>query len=344
MGRLQTYTLMSKFALIVPVYNEKEAIPLFCQKVQEILGPTSLGNPINSKLSEHGPNLSSLAKTTSTRHQDSFQIVFIDDGSTDGTSELLDELSTKESNISVVHFVRNFGKEAALMCGLEKTTKFDAVIPIDVDLQDPIEVIPQLIERFHQGYDYVLAQRSDRGSDSFCKRKTAEWFYKVHNHLSHDKISENVGDFRLLARKAADNVILLKEKCLFMKGIFSWPEDPAKTAIVSYKRDPRQAGKTKFNPIKLWTLALEGIFNFSTIPLKVWTYIGFAFSFLSVGYMLFIITQKFIFGIDVPGYASLMCVILLLGGLQLIGIGIIGEYLARIFKEVKQRPRWIVRE
>lgn len=230
------------------------------------------------------------------------------------------------------------------MCGLEETKDFDGVIPIDVDLQDPIEVVPKLIEKFHEGFEYVLAQRIDRSTDPFFKRKTAELFYKIHNWLSHDKIPENVGDFRLLARKSADNVLLLKERCLFMKRIFSWPEDPSKTVLVPYKRDPRVAGKTKFNAVKLWSLALDGIFNFSTFPLKIWTYIGSSVSLLAILYMLFIIFQKFAYGIDVPGYPSLMCVILFFGGLQLMGIGIIGEYLARIFKEVKDRPRWIIRK
>lgn len=316
---------MSKFALIVPVHNEKEAIPLFCEQVRKKL----LTPPLH---------------ISKQKEVDSITIVFIDDGSTDGTSELLDDLSSKDENIKVFHFVRNFGKEAALMCGLEETKDFDGVIPIDVDLQDPIEVVPKLIEKFHEGFEYVLAQRIDRSTDPFFKRKTAELFYKIHNWLSHDKIPENVGDFRLLARKSADNVLLLKERCLFMKGIFSWPEDPSKTVLVPYKRDPRVAGKTKFNAVKLWSLALDGIFNFSTFPLKIWTYIGSSVSLLAILYMLFIIFQKFAYGIDVPGYPSLMCVILFFGGLQLMGIGIIGEYLARIFKEVKDRPRWIIRK
>ncbi len=238
-------------------------------------------------------------------------------------------------------FTRNFGKEPALFAGLEYATG-DAVIPIDVDLQDPIEVIPALINKWQEGYDVVLAKRLDRSSDSFFKRKSAEWFYKLHNKISKPTIEENVGDFRLMSRDVVENIKQLPERNLFMKGVLSWVG--GKTAIVEYTRAERSAGATKFNGWKLWNLALEGITSFSTAPLRIWTYIGFFVAALAFVYGSYMIIGKLFFGTPVPGYPSLLVSILFLGGIQLIGIGVLGEYIGRIYIEAKERPRYILKK
>ncbi|WP_347337940.1 glycosyltransferase family 2 protein [Photobacterium angustum] len=297
-------------SLIVPVYNEEEAIPLFYKEVK-------------SKLSAYN-----------------FEIIFINDGSNDKTEDVINELQVNDKIIKMINFSRNFGKEAALFAGLE-AAKGDAVIPIDVDLQDPIEVIPEMIERWENGYDVVLAKRIDRSTDSVIKRKTAEWFYSIHNKISSPKIESNVGDFRLMSRSVVNNILLLPERNLFMKGILSWVG--GNVYIIEYKRAERIAGETKFNGWKLWNLALEGITSFSTIPLRVWTYVGISISLLSFIYGLWMIIEHMVWGNSVPGYSSIMVSILFLGGIQLIGIGILGEYIGRIYIESKKRPRYLVK-
>ncbi|ELI1308305.1 glycosyltransferase, partial [Salmonella enterica subsp. enterica serovar Brandenburg] len=233
-----------------------------------------------------------------------------------------------------------FGKEPALFAGLDHATG-DAVIPIDVDLQDPIEVIPHLIEKWQAGADMVLAKRSDRSTDGRMKRKTAEWFYKLHNKISNPKIEENVGDFRLMSREVVENIKQMPERNLFMKGVLSWVG--GKTDVVEYARAERIAGDSKFNGWKLWNLALEGITSFSTFPLRIWTYIGLFIAGMSFLYGAWMIIDKLIFGNNVPGYPSLLVSVLFLGGVQLIGIGILGEYIGRIYIETKQRPKYILK-
>ncbi len=235
---------------------------------------------------------------------------------------------------------RNFGKEAALTAGLDEAHG-EAVIPIDADLQDPPELIPTLISHWREGYEVVLAKRSDRLSDGFLKRKTAGLFYRLHNHISDTAIPENVGDFRLIDRAVVTALHALPERRRFMKGLFAWVG--FKTATVEYARATRVAGKTKFGGWRLWNFALEGITSFSTIPLRVWTYLGTSFAVIGFLYALFIIVRVLVFGKDTPGFASLLVAILFLGGVQLIGIGVIGEYIGRIYIESKQRPIYIVR-
>ncbi|POU38773.1 glycosyltransferase, partial [Pantoea sp. PSNIH5] len=237
-------------------------------------------------------------------------------------------------------FTRNFGKEPALFAGLEHATG-DAVIPIDVDLQDPVEVIPQLIAKWQEGADVVLAKRTDRSTDGHLKRKTAEWFYRLHNKISSPKIEENVGDFRLMSRETVEHIRLLPERNLFMKGILSWVG--GRVEVVEYTRAERVAGTTKFNGWKLWNLALEGITSFSTFPLRMWTYIGLAVAALSFLYGAWMIVDKVIWGNPVRGYPSIMVSILFLGGVQLIGIGVLGEYIGRIYIETKRRPKYILK-
>lgn len=302
-----------KISLVVPVFNEEATIPIFYKTVREYEG-----------LQQH-----------------EVEIVFINDGSKDTTESIIKSLAVSDPLVVPLSFTRNFGKEPALFAGLDHATG-DAVIPIDVDLQDPIEVIPHLIEKWQTGADMVLAKRSDRSTDSRLKRKSAEWFYKLHNKISSPKIEENVGDFRLMSREMVENIKLMPERNLFMKGILSWVG--GRTDVVEYSRAERVAGASKFNGWKLWNLALEGITSFSTFPLRIWTYIGLGVSFIAFLYAAWMIIDKLIWGNPVPGYPSLMTAILFLGGVQLIGIGVLGEYMGRIYIETKRRPKYILKK
>lgn len=301
-----------KISLVVPVFNEEDAIPIFYKTVREF-----------EALKEY-----------------EIEIVFINDGSKDATESIINALGVADPLVVPLSFTRNFGKEPALFAGLDRATG-DAVIPIDVDLQDPIEVIPHMIEKWQAGADMVLAKRTDRSTDGHIKRKSAEWFYKLHNKISNPKIEENVGDFRLMSRAIVENIKLLPERNLFMKGILSWVG--GKTDVVEYARAERVAGDSKFNGWKLWNLALEGITSFSTVPLRMWTYIGLVVAGLSFFYGAWMIVDTLAFGNPVRGYPSLLVSILFLGGIQLIGIGVLGEYIGRIYVEVKNRPRYIIK-
>ncbi|PIE45930.1 MAG: glycosyltransferase [Gammaproteobacteria bacterium] len=302
-----------KISLVVPVFNEEEMIPIFYQAVRNY-----------AQLKAYQVN-----------------IIFIDDGSSDNTAHVLQALAKQDEQVDFLSFTRNFGKESALFAGLEHADG-DVIIPIDVDLQDPIEVIPDLLAQWQAGADIVLAQRTERESDSFMKRRTAKWFYKVHNLVSEPKIEENVGDFRLMSKEVVDSITQLSERNLFMKGILSWVG--YKQAIVTYRRPPRQAGKSKFNMWKLWNLALQGITSFSTAPLKISTYLGLFIAVFSFIYGGWLIVDKLLNGNPVPGYPSLMASILFLGGVQLIAIGILGEYVGRIYIETKRRPRYLLKK
>ena len=300
-----------KISLVVPVFNEEDAIPIFYQAVRKELPEYEV------------------------------EIVFINDGSKDGTESIINALAVSDPLVKPLSFTRNFGKEPALFAGLEHATG-DAVIPIDVDLQDPVEVIPKLIAKWQEGADVVLAKRTDRSTDGHLKRKTAEWFYRLHNKISSPKIEENVGDFRLMSRETVEHIKRLPERNLFMKGVLSWVG--GRVEIVEYTRAERVAGTTKFNGWKLWNLALEGITSFSTFPLRMWTYIGLAVAALSFLYGAWMIVDKVIWGNPVRGYPSIMVSILFLGGVQLIGIGVLGEYIGRIYIETKRRPKYLIKE
>jgi len=302
-----------KISLVVPVFNEEEAIPIFYKSIREYSG-----------LSEH-----------------EVEIVFINDGSKDSTESIINALSISDKNVKPLNFTRNFGKEPALFAGLAYATG-DAIIPIDVDLQDPIEVIPLLIERWKAGADMVLAKRADRSTDGRLKRASAEMFYKLHNKISTPSIEENVGDFRLMSRDIVDTINQMPERNLFMKGILSWVGGAVD--IVEYVRAERVAGSTKFNGWKLWNLALEGITSFSTFPLRVWTYIGLIISAVSFIYGAWMILDTIVWGNAVRGYPSMIVSILFLGGVQLIGIGVLGEYIGRIYIETKSRPRFVLKK
>lgn len=300
-----------KISLVVPVFNEEDAIPIFYKTVREF-----------EDLKQY-----------------EVEIVFINDGSKDATESIIRSLAIADPLVVALSFTRNFGKEPALFAGLDHATG-EAVIPIDVDLQDPINVIPHLIDKWQAGAEMVLAKRTDRSTDGRLKRKTAEWFYKLHNKISNPKIEENVGDFRLMSRGVVENIKLLPERNLFMKGILSWVG--GKTDVVEYTRAERIAGDSKFNGWKLWNLALEGITSFSTFPLRMWTYIGLLVAGLSFLYGAWMIIDTIAFGNPVRGYPSLLVSILFLGGVQLIGIGVLGEYIGRIYTESKNRPRYIL--
>ncbi|MDD2501754.1 MAG: glycosyltransferase family 2 protein [Geobacter sp.] len=304
---------MPTLSIICPMYNEEAALPAFFQRLVPVLETTGMG----------------------------YEIVCVNDGSRDATLARLLEMRQQYPAITILNLSRNFGKEAALTCGIDHAGGA-AVIPIDVDLQDPPELIPEMIALWRQGFDVVLAQRGDRSADNLLKRKTAEWFYRLHNAIADAPIPPNVGDFRLMDRRVVDVLKSLPERRRFMKGLFSWVG--FRQAVVQYRRDPRQAGHSKFSGWRLWNFALEGITSFSTMPLRVWSYLGLFIAFLSFAYGSFIVGRVLILGRDMPGYASLITVVLFLGGVQLIGLGVLGEYLGRIYTETKQRPIYIVRD
>jgi len=270
-----------------------------------------------------------------------FEVVCIDDGSTDKTLEELKVLVKEDSRFHVLELSRNFGKEAAMTAGIDAANG-DAIIPFDADLQDPPNVIPKLIEEWENGFDVVLARRIDRSSDGFLKRKTAELFYAFHNKLSPMKIPPNVGDFRLMNRASIESLKTLPERQRFMKGLFAWVG--YKTGYVDYTRMPRTIGKSKFSGWKLWNFAIEGITSFSIAPLRIWTYIGTMGAVFSALYGMWFLFITLTQGNPVPGYPSLLISILFLGSVQLISIGILGEYIGRIYLESKQRPKYIVRQ
>lgn len=304
-----------KISVVVPFYNEGAGVVHFYQKISTILNGLS---------------------------QYQFELVCVDDGSSDNTLAQLIELSKQDARVQVIEFSRNFGKEAALTAGIDFASG-DAVIPIDADLQDPPELIGKMISLWNEGAEVVLAKRVDRSSDSALKRMTASAFYRVHNLLSSEAvIPENVGDFRLMDRVVIDALKRLPERQRFMKGLFAWVG--FKTVTLEYSRSARVAGETKFSGWRLWNFALEGITSFSLIPLKIWTYLGVVGAFFAFFYALYIIVRTLVFGVDLPGYASLLVVSLFFGSLQLISLGILGEYIGRIYFESKQRPLYIVRK
>lgn len=301
-------------SLIIPVFNEQDAIPIFLQQInKEFGGDTELN----------------------------IEMVFINDGSRDNTLGILVGAMQKHQRLKVVDLSRNFGKEAALSAGLKHATG-DVVVPIDVDLQDPPELIKTMIEKWQEGYDVVLGKRASRDTDSWAKKASAGWFYRIHNMIANPQIPEQVGDFRLMDKSVVEALNRLPENHRFMKGLFAWVGFP--TATVEYERPLRSAGESKFNGWKLWNFALEGLTSFSTAPLRIWTYVGMAISGIALLYALFIALEVIVTGIDVPGYASLMVAITFFGGVQLIGIGVLGEYLGRAYTEAKRRPTYIVRD
>jgi len=282
-----------------------------------------------------------LTKELSNLSEFDFEFICVNDGSSDNTLvELLDCIN-RDPRYIVLELSRNFGKEAAMSAGIDEA-KGNCVIPIDADLQDPPKLITLMLKEWKNGAEVVLAKRIDRSSDSFAKRTSALMFYRLHNALSNLKIPENVGDFRLMDRVVVDALKKLPERQRFMKGLFAWLG--YKTITIEYTREPRATGLTKFSGWKLWNFAIEGITSFSLVPLKVWTYIGALGSIFALCYAGFIVLRTWIFGVDVPGYASLLVVVLFFGSLQLMSLGVIGEYIGRIYFESKQRPLYLIRK
>lgn len=304
-------------SIIVPVRDEEDSIEPFIARVRGVI--EALSDPAAG----------------------SFEILFIDDGSTDSTMERIRAAHRADKRVRAVSLSRNFGKEAALSAGLDHASG-EAVVPMDVDLQDPPEMLGAMLARWRDGCEIVYGVRDNRATDSLPKRLTADLYYRAHNWLSADKIPEHAGDFRLLDRKVVDVIRAMPERTRFMKGLFAWAG--FRQASVSYTREPRRVGATKFNYWKLWTFALDGITSASTVPLRVWSYLGGIVALFALIYAIFIVIRTLLFGTNVPGYASLMVAVLFLGGLQLLSLGVLGEYVGRIMIESKGRPLYVIRE
>jgi glycosyltransferase involved in cell wall biosynthesis len=300
-------------SLVAPMYNEDQVIEMFFNAIEFTFKNTSLD----------------------------YEIICVNDGSSDNTLQVLKDYAEKDARIKIVNLSRNYGKELALTAGLDYATG-NAVVPIDCDLQDPPEVILKMIKKWQQGYQVVLAKRIDRSSDSFVKRWTSTLFYKLIDKISEIHIPENVGDFRLLDRVAVEAIKRYRERSRFMKGLFA--SLGFKETTIEYVRAPRAAGETKWNYWKLYKLAIEGIISFTSLPLKIWSYIGASVAISGFVYGIYLIIRTLVFGVDSPGYASLMVVLLFMSGLILLCLGVIGEYLSRIFIEIKARPLYIVME
>lgn len=311
--RHETRPAAPLISIVVPVFNEEDVIDHFLTDTRAVLDP--LGLP--------------------------YEYVFIDDGSRDNTANLVSDRLKAGLPGRLVGLSRNFGKEAALSAGLEHA-RGDVIVIIDADLQDPPELIPQMLDGWRAGYDVVYGLRVDRSSDTLMKRGSADLFYRLFNRLANIDMPANAGDFRLIDRVVVDALLRLPERNRFMKGLFAWVGFPA--MALPYERPPRRAGEGKWNYWKLWNFAIDGLTGFTTMPLRVWLYGGALVAALSFAYALYLVIRVLVYGIDVPGYASLMVGLLFFSGIQLLSIGMIGEYVARLFNEAKQRPVYLVQD
>ena len=298
-------------SVVVPVYNEEAVLPEFHRRLAAALD----GVPADA------------------------EILYVNDGSRDGSIGFLVQLHDGDPRVAVVDLSRNFGKEVAMSAGLDNACG-DAVVVIDADLQDPPELLPDMFAAWQEGYDVVLMRRASRAQESWLKKVTARAFYRAIGSIGTVDIPEDVGDFRLLSRRAVEALVGFPERSRFMKGLFAWIGFPRKEIV--YDRDGRYAGKTKWNYWRLWNFALEGITSFSVVPLKIASYVGFATALVAFAYGAFVIAKTLLFGDPVRGYPTLAVLVLFLGGLQLMALGVSGEYLARMFIEVKQRPLYLV--
>jgi glycosyltransferase involved in cell wall biosynthesis len=312
---VQDPTQTPLISVIVPVKDEQHAIAAFVTRVSAVL--------------------ESIAPAGQ------WEILFIDDGSSDDTLAAICIANAHDPRVCALSLSRNFGKEAALSAGLDYA-KGCAVVPMDVDMQDPPEVLVEMVAKWRAGCDVVYGVRRNRNTDALAKRLTAGLYYRTHNALSRDKIPEHAGDFRLLDRKVVEVICKLPERNRFMKGLFAW--SGFRQGAVEYDRAERTTGKSKFSYWKLWTLAIDGITSASTVPLRIWSYVGAMIAMVAMGYAAFITVRTLVYGAIVPGYASIMVSVLFLGGIQLMSLGVLGEYVGRILTETKQRPFYIVRD
>ena len=299
-------------SVVIPAFNEADVLEAFHSRMAQVAG----------RLDDFR-----------------WEFLFVNDGSTDATQRVIETLGARDSRVGSVDLSRNFGKEIAMTAGLDHASG-DAVVVIDADLQDPPELIAELVLHWRAGFDVVYATRTERSGESWLKKATASAFYRVMNRMSHVQLPQDTGDFRLMSRRAVDALLKLRERHRFMKGLFAWIGFPAKS--VPYLRDARAAGRTKFNYWKLWNFALEGITSFTTAPLKIATYLGFGVAVMAFVFGAWIVIKTLVWGEVVQGFPTLMVTILFFGGVQLLCIGILGEYLGRIFMETKDRPLYLV--
>ena len=301
-------------SIVVPLYNEQEVVNEFHRRVLLVM--------------EDLPY--------------EYEIIYVNDGSTDSSSKVIRKLPPGRCAVRLLDLSRNFGKEIAMTAGFD-CARGDAVVVIDADLQDPPEVIPELLIQWQEGYDVVYAKRSSREGETRLKKATAKVFYRlIQRFAGRVRIPEDTGDFRLMSRRAVDALTQLREHHRFMKGLFAWVGFPQKAVL--YRRDARFAGDTKWNYWKLWNFSIEGFTSFTTVPLRVATYIGLVVALVAFVFGLYIIGKALLLGDPVPGFPSLMAVITFIGGVQLLTTGVMGEYLGRTFNEVKRRPLYFVQE
>ena len=298
--------------ILAPAYNEEEVLNMLYERLKKLMDENS---------------------------DYDFEILLVNDGSKDKTLQIMQELREKDKRVNYLNLSRNFGKETAMIAGLDYS-KGDAVIIIDADLQDPPELIPEMLKYWEEGYDDVYAKRKSRDGETFLKKFTSKMYYKVLQAFTKIEIQKDTGDFRLLDRRCVEALKAMRESQRYTKGLFSWIGYNKKEIL--YNRDPRAAGNTKWNYAKLINLSIDGITSFTTSPLRWATMLGILVSLIGSIYMIFIIIKTITMGVDIPGYASTMVVILFLGGLQLVFLGIIGEYLGRAFNEGKHRPLYFI--
>jgi glycosyltransferase involved in cell wall biosynthesis len=303
-----------ELSIVVPIHNEEAVLQRFFTRLLATLEATAVK---------------------------SFEIICIDDGSSDRSLEFLREMNQRLPAVKIINLSRNFGKDVAISAGFDYASGA-AVIPIDADLQDPPELIGPMMAKWREGFDVVYATRRRRDGDSWLKRTAARSFYHLFDRITDIPIPHDTGDFRLLDRRVVDVLVRLPERTRFMKGLFAWVG--FRQAALEFDREVRAAGRTKWSYWRLWNFALDAVTSFSSMPLKVWSYLGLIISIFAFLFALFLAALKIIRGIDVPGYASLMVAVLFFGGVQLISLGIIGEYLARMYNEVKGRPLYLVRD
>ncbi|MEM9004306.1 MAG: glycosyltransferase family 2 protein [Cyanobacteria bacterium P01_F01_bin.86] len=303
----------TEISILVPMHNEEPNLSYLFERLESVLEGLKL----------------------------TYEIICVNDGSKDNTLPHLLDHRDRNHRIKVINLSRNFGKEIALTAAIDHASG-QVVVPIDADLQDPPELIAEMLDLWQQGFDVVYATRNSRKGESFIKRLTAHTFYRLMGKLTRVQVPPDTGDFRLMDRQVVNALKQMPERQRFMKGLFAWVG--FKQTAIAFDREPRYKGKTNWNYWKLWNFAIDGITAFSVRPLKIWSYVGLFVSSIAIVYAIFLILRTLIFGIDVPGYASLMVVTLLLGGIQLITLGIIGEYLGRVFEEAKHRPLYLVRD